>query len=358
MKHVIHEFNTLILIMCISVITSCGDDQSEDTSTQVIRPVKTTVISAGDLFTGREFTGVVDAYQTAELGFQIGGRLQELNVKEGDEIQLGQVIAELDATDIRLKLENSQASYNKAEADFKRADELIKGGFISQADYDNLEAAYTSARTQLAASQQELAYTKLIAPFSGIIAERHVDNFVVIQAKQPVVTLQDLSMIAIKIDIPESIMIRIDRNNENRKMYAMFESLGDIRYPLTLKEVSTRSDPQTQTFEVTLSMPTPEDKLILPGMTTTVIGEPGNTAASSIILPPQSVLEDSRGRFVYIASPQAGDEATIARREVQTGILNEQGLEVTSGLEQGEHVVTAGMSKITEGMRVRLMNAN
>ena len=343
------------LAVNVSLLNSCGGDEPKTAVETILRPVKTEVITTGGDFIGSEFTGVVDAIQTAELGFQINGKLQRLDVKEGDQVSEGQLIAQLDQTDFKLQVESSQAEFERAEADFRRAEQLVKNGNISRSDFDNLKAKHSTANTQLKSARQNLEYTSLNAPFSGLIAERHVDNFEIVQAKQTIVTLQDISMLAIRIDVPESIMMRIDKNSDNRRIYAQFDVSGETHYPLTLKEVSTRADPQTQTFRVTLTMPTPEDHNILPGMTATVVGGPEDRGNRSIFLSPQAVMEDTNGRFVYVAEPNTGDEAVISRRTVATGRLLDQGLEVLSGLQEGDHVVTAGMSRIQEGMRVRLM---
>ncbi len=343
------------LTINILLLNSCGGDEPKSAEEKIMRPVKTTVISIGSVFVGREFTGVVDALQSADLGFQVNGKLQQLDVKEGEQVSEGQLIAQLDQTDFKLQVESTQAEFERAEADFMRAEQLVKNGNISKSDYDSLKAKYSAANTQFKAARQNLEYTSLRAPFSGLIAVRHVDNFEIVQAKQTIVTLQDLSTLAIRIDVPESIMIGIDKNNNNRRIYARFDAFRETHYPLTLKEVSTRADPQTQTFRVTLTMPAPEDHNILPGMTATVIGGPEDQGNRSIFLSPQAVMEDADGRFVYIAEPKVRDEAVIARRTVATGRLLDQGLEVLSGLQEGDHVVTGGMSRIQEGMRVRLM---
>ena len=346
---------TLFLIVFLPMLNSCSDSGRDKTDEKILRPVKTTLISTSGVFIGKEFPGVVDAAHTAELGFQVGGKLQHIFVKESEEVMEDQVLAQLDQTDFRLRLESSQADFQRAEADFMRAEKLIDEGYISRSDYDGLKAKYTTASAQLAAARQELEYTTLKAPFSGYIAERHVENFENVKAQQIIVTLQDISTLAIKIDVPESIMIRIDRENKNRRVYAMFEALGNERIPLTLKEASTRANPQTQTFQVTFTMPAPEGRLILPGMTATVVGGRTDPGSIPVFLSPQAVLEDASGRFVYVAVPETDGAALISRRGVETGKLLEQGLEIVSGLKDGDHVVTAGMSKIQDGMRVRLM---
>jgi len=337
------------------ILTACENSDQTQLQQEVLRPVKTLVVGASEEGIRREFPGVVDAAQKADLGFRVAGKLKEIAVKEGDQVKKGQVIARLDQTDIKIRLNSKQADYERAKADFDRAKRLVDDRHISRSDYDKLKAQYSTAEAQLASAQQDIKYTELRAPFPGYIAKRYVDNFEEVNAKQGIVALQDLSSLLIKIDVPESVMIRVKRDGQ-RKLYAMFEAIAGEKFPLTFKEAATQADEKSQTFEVTFAMPAPKDHIILPGMTAMVAVErqSGGEAGAAVYLPAHAVLEDRQGRFVYLAVPDGKQEGIIRRRAVTTAHLTAQGIEVTAGLTAGDRVVTAGMSKLVEGKRVRL----
>ena len=345
------------LILLVFLLPAC-DRSTEPVAKPPLRFVKTEKVTTPGTNTWREFPGVVEAAQKADLGFRVAGKLNKMLVKEGDIVTSNQLLAQLNTTDFDIQLKSRQAEFDQADADFKRGKNLVEKGLISRSDFDKLKAQDESAKAGLAAAKQNLEYASLRAPFSGRIAKRHVDNFEEVSAKQTVYTLQDLSSMSIKINIPESVMILV-RKGANPEVYATFDKIPDRQFPLSLKEVSTQANESTNTYEVTLSMPVIEGFNVLPGMSVTVRGKPenGNVAESNVIhVPAQAVLEDAEGRYVYVVKVVDSNKGQVEKRMVTTGKLSNLGLAISSGLNTGELIVTAGMSKMHSGLEVRLQS--
>lgn len=343
-------------LLALSLLSACSDANKTEEQPPVPRLVRTmTVAEAGDL-RRREFPGVIDAAQKADLSFRVAGQLQAIEVAESDEVVAGQIVARLDPDDFETRLASVKADFERAKADFERAEGLIEDGYISRTDFDKLKAQYTNAQSQLHTAERDLESTRLTAPFAGVVAQRHVENFEEVNAKQPIVTLHDLSRLQVKIDVPESVMIRVRPGASDRRVFASFDAFPEVMHELILLEVSSEPDPASGTYEATFTMPGFEDRVVLPGMTVTVTVEAQQFAATpgQMALPPNVVMEDQAGRFVWIAEPSAGGLATIRRRPVETGALTARGLVVESGVVPGDHVVTAGMSRLVEGQEVRI----
>lgn len=342
----------------LSLVLVACEKEPDSTEPPPPRMVRTLEISEpGDNF-WREFPGEVDAAQKAELSFRVSGNLKKMPAKEGDSVKKGQLLAQLDDTDYKIQLKSRQAEYDQAASDFKRAQKLVKDGLLSQADYDKVKAAAESARSNLDAAKKNLEYTSLRAPFAGRVARRYVQNFEEVSAKQPVFLLQDLSSMTIKVDIPESLMIRV-KHGAQPDVNAIFEEIPEKEFPLSIKEVASEPDENTNTYEVTLSMERVDGFNILPGMSVTVRGKPpkdSKAVENHITVPAHAVLEDAEGRYVYIVSNTTDGKGTVEKRLVQTGELTSQGLAITTGLEVGDRVVTAGMSKMHSGLEVRLQS--
>jgi RND family efflux transporter MFP subunit len=352
---------TLLKLSCASIalltIVACSDEDVTSQVTQApLKPVRTMTVSLGGVSL-KSFTGVVDAIKTAELGFRVSGELKSVNTKEGVEVKKGQVIATLDQTDFKITRDASQAEFDRASAEFKRAQSLITQGAISTADFEKLKAQKSNATAQLANAQQNLKYTVLKAPFSGIIAKQYLSNFEKISSSASFAVVQDLSAFEVKINIPESVMIKIKRDEEERPVYAVFDGNQNKHYPLVFKEVSTRSDEKTQTYAVKFVMDAPIDINLLPGMSARVYAALNvhDKAIKEIFVPAHCVLEDSHGRFVYVVNETSETQGDVERRAVVVGELNENGILVLQGLDVGDKVVTAGMSKMSPGLTVRLM---
>jgi len=325
-----------------------------------LKPVRTMTVKLGQQST-MSFPGVVDAIQSAEIGFRVSGELVKVLVKEGQEVKMGQVLAELDQTDFKISLQATQSEFDRTSSDYKRAQQLIKKNSISQSDLDKLKAQMNTAKSQLDSAKQNLKYTVLKSPFEGVVAKTYLSNFEKVSSSEKFAAIQDLSAFEVSVDIPESIMIKIKRKGDTRDVYATFEGIEERQYPLTFKEVSTRADEQTQTYRVKFIMQSPASINVLPGMSTNVFAREKLSQQNQldVYVPSHSVLEDSAGRFVYTVS-QGDDgnsmEGTVERRSVIVGQLNENGIEIIQGLNEGDRVITAGMSKVSKGLHVALMD--
>lgn len=349
-----------ILLPLMFLLACSGEDAGQDAGAGVVRPVKTFIVSGGEADLVRSFPGRIEASKRAELGFRVPGTVAQILVNEGDGVAEGQVLARIDPTDYEIVLRDRQATFDNAERNFKRATELIGSGNISRLDYDRMEANFRTASAAMAAAKQDLIYTTLKAPFSGRIAKRRVERFEEVVAKQTVFSLQQIDSLDVKLDLPESLVrsIRMEQDEQPRdardriRAWAEFEGIPGERLPLDIKEVATKADPKTQTFEVTLTMPNPERFVVLPGMTATVTAD---FSRSSVVrevqlVPATAVVADSSlDARVWVLDPQT---MTVSSRPVQVGTMVGDQIQVTRGLAGGEEIVAVGASYMAEGMQV------
>ena len=339
------------------LLGACGEDEAPQAAPDPVRPVKTVVVAGGGSGAMRSFPGRVDAARQVELSFSVPGKLQELPVKEGQRVEEGEVLASLDPTDYRTVVTDQQARFDKAQAEFRRAEELIQKNFISRQDYDALRSTLRSATASLERAKVDLGYTVMKAPFSGRVAQRYVENFTEVQAKEPVLALQDTDDLEVKFQVPENLM-RLAREGRARdlvKVSARFDGAGDRSFPLAYKEVSTRADPQTQTFQATYTLPAPDDVTLLPGMTASVDVDMSAIRSGSEVftLPVSAVVGDTtKTPTVWVVNEES---MTVSPRSVEVGAMSGERISVTAGLEPGDRVVVAGVSFLRDGMKVRLL---
>ena len=343
---------TLSMLSGLILIAGCEQQVADAPQEKPLRPVRVMEVIPSDASLGKEFIAVADASRKADLSFRVAGEMVEFPVNEGDQVKRGQLLARLDDSDLQVQYREAASNQKKAESDFARGQKLIQANTISQADFDQLEANFSAANARLDAARNSLAYTELKAPFNGVIARKHTDNFQEINAKSPIVSLHDMSRINLTINLPESIVIRARQTPP--KIEARFDALGDVPFDLTFEEIATQPDEVTKTYEVTLSMAAPKDYNILPGMTARVTATRDATAEDDrIFLPSKVVLEDSSGNYVFTINDNNDGTATVQKTAIDAGDISEMGIEVLSGVTVGDLVVTAGMSKISEGMQVK-----
>lgn len=284
----------------------------------------------------------------------------------------------------------AEAEYLFAEDQYKRYQELWLKEFASKADFDqyirlrktakarlesarqNLARGQKGARkedidahryrikgleAQLKAAQDALDDTCLKAPFSGVVARRYVENHQEVLPKQPIVFLHDISKIEILVDVPESLAVQI-RNKYDPEVVARFDAAPDKTFPLLLKEFTTEADPHTQTYQAVMVMPRPQDINILPGMTATIEGKPGvaNKASPRIVIPAVAVtLGNEKSAWVWQLDES---DMTVRKTVVHPGeMTGTDSIVILDGLTPGTRIVTAGVTKLRDGMKVTIWNA-
>lgn len=343
------------------LLQGCGEESQTVTPSDTSRPVKTLLIAGATGAGVRNFPARIDAAQRADLAFRVSGTVAELLVKEGDRVAAGQLVARLEPKDFQIVVNDRQATFDNAKKNYDRAKGLVESGAISRMDFDRLEAEFKSARAALEAARQDLAYTELAAPFGGVIAKRQIQQFEEVQAKQAIVTLQNVDQLEVKFDIPEALVRRL-RAGDNRPaaregavVAVSFDGMPGRSFPLTFKEVATKADAKTQTFEVTYTMQQPEQHTVLPGMTANVMVDLSAylDETASYQVPVSAVVGDYKlDPQVWVVDP---DSLTTRAQPVQVGRMSGASIEVTAGLKPGMRIVTAGAAFVSPGMKVSLM---
>ncbi|MBF0232935.1 MAG: efflux RND transporter periplasmic adaptor subunit [Desulfamplus sp.] len=248
---------------------------------------------------------------------------------------------------------------DKAKAGLESArQDLAKGKKgARKEDIDAQQSRIRGLEASLKAAQDALKDTYLKAPFAGIMAKRYVENHQEIQAKQPIAFLQDISKIEILVDVPETLMTRV-REGYVPDLAVKFAGAPDQSFQLTFKEFSTEADPQTLTYQAVFVMPRPQGINILPGMTATVEGKLKSAVenASRIVIPAITVSRDpEKIPYVWVLNES---DMTVKKTKVQVGELTgSDDIVILDGLHQGEKVVTAGITRLRDGMKVSIWDA-
>jgi RND family efflux transporter MFP subunit len=353
------QFRVLSLTALIGVaLVGCSPEPKQKSEAPIVRPVKTMVIGLENQNSIREFPARVLASKRAEMAFRVAGKVNSIQVKEGEEIKQGEVLATIDDTQFKLAVQETKASYNRLQADFKRAKELIKDNFISKKDYEQIRADLTRAKANYDSARADLSYTKLLAPFDGYIAQRNIQNFEEVQEKQVVFSFQNLSQLELKINVPEKLVRQIREENEGEEadipVFAYFDAAREKPYPVVVSEISSKADSDTQTFEVTMQMDAPTDQNILPGMTGYVSADFSKIEGerTAILVPTTAVVSDNAHKStVWVVA----DDKTVSPKQVEVSTMSGDRITILSGLEMGERIVTVGVPFLIEGMEVSLM---
>ncbi len=336
-------------------LVACSEEVIEQT--EAVRPVKIHEIGALDEQTKREYPGSIRAYQHADMGFEVDGRITEFLVTEGEFVEQNAVLARLDDRDYRAALEASEADLRKAESDLTRSLSIFEqdSGAISQETIDTHQRAVDVAVARLKVSEKAVEDTELRAPFAGRMARKLVEDFQNVQAKEPVLVLQDTSILEIEIDVPERDVAQATSNKSNEELTEsinpeiIVSAVPDRSFPGWVKEYATTADPVTRTFAVRLNFDNPGGINILPGMTARVRIVTNPERAWSV---PVGTAQggDTGEAFVWKVDP---DNMTVSRANVELGDVMDERVQIVGGLETGDLVAVSGVARLRDGMQVR-----
>ena len=354
-----------LVVTALAVALTSGCSRQEVEAEPVLRPVRSEQVFATGGGRQRMFSGAARSGTESRLSFRVSGKILAINVKLGDKVTPGQIIAELDPEDYRLQVQDSEASLQQAQAqarnaalNYQRVQDLYENRNASKSDLDAARASQESAdasvesiENRLELAKRQLGYTKLRAPTAGSIASKDVEVDENVMAGQAVVLLTSESELEIPVAVPSVVISQV---REGDPVSVVFDAVRGRTLQATVTEVGVASTGTATTFPVVVTLDE-SDPNIRSGMSAEVTFQFGREGdATRYIVPLMSVLEDQNGRFVYVveASGEAG-VGLIKRVPVTIGDIVDEGVEVREGLEDGEHVVTAGVSRITDGQRVR-----
>ncbi len=344
-------------------LTAC--EEQSDSGEPLVRPVRYVTVSGESGERSRVFSGISRSSQESRLSFKVAGTVIELPIQVGAELSRGDLVARLEASQYQLQAQQAQASLVQAQANATNADanyERVKGLYentnASRNDLDSARANAESAKAQVRAAQKQLelarlnvSYTTLQAAADCSIASVDVELNENVNAGTQVALVNCGQELEVAIAVPESLIGDV---NEGMPAEISFNALGQQRFSGAVTEVGVASSGGA-TFPVTVSLNEPHAEL-RSGMAAEVSFSFTRSGSGAVyLIPVSAVLNDPDGSFVYIAIPDGnGNEGVLQRRAVTLGELTEHGIEIAAGLEAGDRVVTAGVSLIRNGQRVRL----
>jgi membrane fusion protein, multidrug efflux system len=345
----------LTVIVGIIFLVSCGKKEEKADLPAQERPVRVIILEGGSGAASRSYSGKTEAKDTVDASFEVAGKIIELPIQRGMTVAAGDVIAKLDARDFENDLAAKKSQYEKAFSELNRYRELYEKDAVSRQELENKERNKDVAEADMKISEKKVQDSILKAPFPGVVAVQYIENYQSVQAKEPIVRIQNNEAIEVVVYVPERDLA-VFRTSDLKSAKAVFDAFPDQKFDLKLKEFETQADPVAQTFKVTFTLPRPEDVQVLPGMSATVAlqlePKEGQPESSVFILPASAVTADASGKsFVWIVDK--GNQA-VSRRDVVLGeVTGTDSIKIMAGLEPGMTVVTTGVRDLREGVKVR-----
>ncbi|MFC1667807.1 efflux RND transporter periplasmic adaptor subunit [Chlamydiota bacterium] len=336
------------ILFCCSLLCSCKPEK--EVAEIVIRPIKSFRVQRDNGIRARTFSGASRSFTESKLSFRVSGMIEDLTVKLGEKVAKNQLLAKIDDTDYRLQVEDVEAKFHAAETDLGRMRQLYENNTISTQQLDQAIAQRDSIYAKLGLLKKQLSYAQLRSPINGYIAELNAEVHETVGAGQTIMMIDAEGDLEIGVSVPDSLIGFIKKGNTARIVFVNFKELV---FEATVVEVARTADVITKTYPVTLKLERQDDR-IKPGMTCDVIFSlQEEKRGEKLLVPSTAILENREGNnFVWIV-----DENTskVHKRQVSVGNLTTNGIEVISGITDGEIVASAGVNYLEEGQEVKLL---
>ena len=356
MRTKLSSFRPFSLYICaVFLLTACGPEPplAENETEAPVRPAKLIEIGHTNNNNFLNYPAIIQSRQLSMLTFEVGGMLKELMVVEAQKVKKGEVLAQLDQRDLLAKLKSARAQYENADAEYQRASRLIKEDAISTSELEQRKSKRDVSKSQLETAEKALQDSVLVAPYSGAIAKVSIEKRQLVQPGKTAITILGKEGLEAQINLPSSIIAKAREQKEPATdSYIVLDAAPSRHIPAIFKEASLEADTASQTYEVTFAFEAPGDLVILPGMNAIVwFKDPSKSMSniSKISVPLTAIVTDGNQKYVWVVDSSS---MTVSKRNivVETGVGASLG--VISGLESGETIVGAGVSVLSDGMKV------
>lgn len=338
-------------------LSACSDADAVDAADKVDTaeetvfaiPVETQNITTGDITSTYDTTAILEAKEEAFVVARASGIIEEIYVEEGDYVEKGQALAQLDKRRYELSLSKAIADLTGIESELDKVNKVYSKKLISDDAYDKLKSQYESAKASVRLAELDLKETTITAPISGFVASRNakVGNLTEsFQRERMFHIVQQRSLQGI-VYLPENELRNVVVGQVAKLTVT---ALGDQTLSANVERISPVIDSTTGTFKVTLNVPN-EDHQLKAGMFTDVSLEYA-THANTTLLPRKALVTIDNSHSVFVV-----DNGKVRKVDVSTGFENNEVVEVVNGLKGNEEVVTAGHHNLKDSAPVEVVNS-
>ncbi len=336
-----HLITALSLIV---LLTACGGKQ-ETKKMQALK-VSTETVTAQSNSNASSYVGQIEEYSSTTLSFTGTGTIKQMLVSEGQRVSKGQLVAVMDETQMQNALRTSEAALQQAQDAYNRLKQVYEAGSLPEQQWVEMQAKLQQAQSARDMAKKALEDCRLVAPVSGVIGSITLRAGETALTSMPVCTVLDISRVKVKVSVPEREIGSITKNTPTT---VSVQAAGKQHLQGGTIEKGVTADAVTRTYDIRILLPN-ADGALLPGMVANVsVQDEASDAAERITLPVTAVQENIDGsKFVWLMK-----QGKAKRQTVNIGQLVGNRVVITSGLQEGQEIITEGYQKVSEGESVR-----
>ena len=325
-------------------VDGAENDAEPEEDEELPVPVEVAEVTTGTISSYISATANLVAEDQVKVLSEAEGRIERLDVEEGDRVKKGQVLAVLVQDEARIAKSKVELKAANADAALERARNSFEQGLISSEAFDKLIMDQKLARQEVAEAEWQLAKTVIRAPFTGRITERFITLGQHLRPGDELFTVADYDPLVARIYLPERDVIELEEGREVRITAAAETQLSFIG---RIRQIAPVVDTATGTVKVTVEAVQPPSG-VRPGafVSIDIVRE---RHATALLLPRESVIRELRTAHVFVT-----DEDVAVKKAVTLGIEEGDVVEVLTGLDEGDAVVIAGQGGLDDGQKIKV----
>lgn len=312
--------------------------------------VSVTTVAPKDFADSIEALGTTRANETVQLTAQVNKKVQDIHFDDGQVVHAGDVLLVLDNREEVADLNAAEAQARERQSAFARARDLEKKKILSRETFETRAAEAEQAEAEVRSLQSVIENTIIRAPFDGVLGLRNVSIGALVQPGMPITSIDDLGRIKVDFDVPA---VYLQDLKPGLQVTGTVEGIEGRRFIGAVTTVNSQVDPVTRAVTVRALIPNP-DLVLRPGLLMSITLD--LRARKSLTVPEGAVISQRDQAFVYVVE-EAEDGRLLARRaEIKRGARRLGEVEVLSGLEAGQRVVTTGFMTLKDGDAVQIID--
>ncbi len=345
----------IVVILVAFAGTACKPKAvAPSAAVQAVRPPTQVVVAEAKREIVTEKLAVVGglaADEQVEIKAEIEGVVQEINFDEGQPVEAGRLLFKLDESKLFLAINEAETSFKLAQVNHTRAAQLFKDKLIPQAELDQAAAQFEASRVALELRNRYLKDARIHAPFAGVMGVRHVSLGQVIAKNTTLVTLVKLDPVRVELPVPERYLGQLKIGQMVEVSVAAYPG---YKFNGTVFFIGPQVDPNTRTAVVKARLPNAKREL-RPGMLARAELLLA-TRENAVVIPETAIAQTFGAEQAAVFVMDANQ--TVQMRRVRLGLRLLDKVEVLSGIEAGEKVITEGIQKIAPGFKVKVASSN
>lgn len=335
-----HSFAISLCLLASLALGACGrKEQSSGTEKTTGIPVHVVAVAEKIRPVLEEVVGTVRAKSAASIEAKVAGRIAKMHVDLGQRVTRDQLLAEIDAKEVRAQYDRAVANRDQALRDYNRAADLLRKQVTSQQEYDAVEGRYRIAEAAMNEASSMLGYVEVRSPFDGVVVKKLADTGDFASSGKPILQIENPENLRFEADVPEAV---IDKVQPASPVDVLVPTLA---LPLhgKVSDISPAADPVSRTFLVRIDFPSAQGakagqfgRALFPTGTYTSIGVPLSAVVQRGQMEMVFIVESGKARLRLVKSGRKfGDE-----------------IELLSGVSNGERIITDHVGQLSDGQTV------